>query len=188
MTKTKAAAIFVAVVGSILYAKTAFFPDWGWEEHYQAGWTAHEKGEHGRVEAHFLNALKEAETFSEDDPRLHRSLDTLARYYQSEKKYAEAERFIQRVLALDEKILGPTHPNVAASLNNLAEIRRILGKYEEALPLYERALAIWQEALGPEDPLVLHIREIYADTLQKTGRQPEPDKPVSPAQPGNAVP
>ena len=59
----------------------------------------------------------------------------------------------QRALAIEEKALGPEHPDVATSLNNLAELYRDQGKYGEAEPLYQRALAIDEKALGPDHPM-----------------------------------
>jgi tetratricopeptide (TPR) repeat protein len=55
-------------------------------------------------------------------------------------------------LAIDEKALGPNHPNVTASLNNLAFLYEQQGRYADAEPLYKRALAIREKALGPDRP------------------------------------
>lgn len=38
--------------------------------------------------------------------------------------YAEAEPLLKRSLAIDEKVLGPDHPDVAQRLKNLAGLRR----------------------------------------------------------------
>ncbi|CAN0586625.1 unnamed protein product, partial [Laminaria digitata] len=38
--------------------------------------------------------------------------------------YAEAGPLYKRLLAIDEKALGPEHPSVARSLNNLAVLFR----------------------------------------------------------------
>ena len=35
-------------------------------------------------------------------------------------KYDDADPLYQRALAIDEKVLGPDHPDVAADLNNRA--------------------------------------------------------------------
>ncbi len=96
----------------------------------------------------FLAALKEAEKFGEQDPRLATSLNNMAELYRIRGEYAEAELLIQRALAIREKALGPEHPYVAPSLNNLAALYRDQGKYAEAEPLYQRALAIREKALG----------------------------------------
>ena len=52
-------------------------------------------------------------------------------------------------MAIDEKALGPDHPNVAIDLNNLGVLYDAQGKYSEAEPLFKRALAIDEKALGP---------------------------------------
>jgi len=53
--------------------------------------------------------------------------------YIRQGKYSEAEPLCQRALAIDEKALGPNHPNVATNLNNLAELYRAQGKYSEGV-------------------------------------------------------
>ncbi len=176
MNKTRAFALMVAVVGSLLYLKTMFFPDGNWGKYHDAGWAAFKEKNFVEAEKQFFDALKEAERFSNDDPRLRLTLNHLAETYREQEKYSEAEPFYRRVLERDERVLGPEHPNVAASLNNLANNYRILGKHAEAEPLYKRALAIWVKILGPEHPLVVHIQEGYADLLRKTDRVEEAEK------------
>ena len=72
--------------------------------------------------------------------------------------YAGAEPFLQRVLAIDEKALGPDHPYVATDLNNLASLLQNKGDYEGAEPLFRRALAIDLNALGPNHPVTMTIK------------------------------
>jgi CHAT domain-containing protein len=69
-----------------------------------------------------------------------------------EGHFAEAVPLAQRVLAINEKAVGPEHPNVATALNNLAELYRAQGDYGRAAPLYQRSLAIREKVLGPEHP------------------------------------
>ena len=66
--------------------------------------------------------------------------------------YAKAEPLYQRALKIDEKALGPDHPDTAQTLNNLAELYRSMGDYAKAEPLYQRALKIKEKALGPDHP------------------------------------
>ena len=47
-------------------------------------------------------------------------LNNLAELYQAQGQYAQAEPLFKRSLAIQEKALGPDHPDVATSLNNLA--------------------------------------------------------------------
>ena len=67
-------------------------------------------------------------------------------------RYAEAVTLVQRILAIQEKALGPDHPDVATSLNKLALLYQAQGDYRSAAPLFQRSLAIREKALGPEHP------------------------------------
>ena len=62
-------------------------------------------------------------------------------------------------MAINEKALGPDHPDVARSLNNLAALYETQGRYADAEPLYKRSLAIREKALGPDHPDVASIAE-----------------------------
>ncbi|MBD2210878.1 tetratricopeptide repeat protein [Nostoc linckia FACHB-104] len=67
-------------------------------------------------------------------------------------RYSEAIPLAQRVLAIQEKVLGTEHPDVAQSLNNLALLYKSQGSYAKAEPLYLRSLAIREKVLGREHP------------------------------------
>ncbi len=54
-------------------------------------------------------------------------------YYRAQ--YGEAEPLYQRAIAINEKALGPEHPDLAIYLNNLATLYKEQGKYGEAEPL-----------------------------------------------------
>ena len=70
-------------------------------------------------------------------------------------------RSTERAIAIDEKTLGPEHPDLA-TLNNLALLYRDTGRYAEAEPLYERALVILDKSLPPDHPNLVLVRENYA--------------------------
>ena len=63
------------------------------------------------------------------------NLNDLARVYQAQGKYAEAESLYQRALVINEKALGPEHPHTVNNLNDLAVLYKYQGKYAEAEPL-----------------------------------------------------
>ncbi len=65
------------------------------------------------AEKQWSAALKEAEGFGPQDPRLATTLNNLAGLYQAQGRYAEAEPLYKRALAIIEKALGPEHPPVA---------------------------------------------------------------------------
>jgi len=68
--------------------------------------------------------------------------------YQIQGKYVEAELLYQRALAINEKALGPSHPDTATTLNNLVGLYQNQGNYNEAEPLHQRALTVQEKTLG----------------------------------------
>ena len=76
------------------------------------------------------------------------SLNNLALLYVNQGQSAKAAPLYKRALAINEKVLGPDHPDVAISLNNLAGLFDTQGQYVEAEPLYRRALRIKENAFG----------------------------------------
>lgn len=174
MTRTKAIAIFVILVGSLLYLKTLFYPPVPpWEKAHEAGMSAYRENNYSDAEKQFKTALKEAEKFSIDDRRLTLTLGNLAELYRIQSKYSEATPYLKRLVTIDEEIWGPQHPNVAARLNNLAGNLRAQGMLAEAEPLYKRSLNIWEKRLGPDNPLVLFALKNYVDVLKEMGREAE---------------
>ncbi|MFQ5449227.1 MAG: tetratricopeptide repeat protein [Nitrospinaceae bacterium] len=173
MTMTRAFALFIAVVGTFLYIKTVYFSQENWEDYHNAGLAAYGKGDYAEAEKKLLAALHEAEKFPIDDPRLALSLNNMAEIDRVQGKYAEAEPYIKRSLAIAEKVQGSEHPKVAAILNTLAGNYRVRGMYAEAAPLAKRAFIIWEKTLGLENPLVNFALEGYVDLLHKIGRDAE---------------
>jgi tetratricopeptide (TPR) repeat protein len=57
-----------------------------------------------------------------DHPDVANSLNNLARLYQDQHRYADAEPLHKRALAITEKTLGPKHPDVATALKRLARL------------------------------------------------------------------
>jgi len=84
-------------------------------------------------------------------------------------RYAEAIPKAREALALRERGLGPTHPDVATSLNNLAVLLQNIGNYAEAQTLCERALRITEAALGPTHPDVATSLNNLANLFRTTG-------------------
>ena len=92
----------------------AFAGEAEWKNHMDAGWAAHQRGDHRTTAVRFQDALKDAEAFGERDVRLAMTLGWLAYVYNSQGRYADAEPLYRRSLAILEKALGPEHPHVAA--------------------------------------------------------------------------
>ncbi|MBO0756798.1 MAG: CHAT domain-containing protein, partial [Bradyrhizobiaceae bacterium] len=100
-------------------------------------------------------------------------LNNLALLYQAQGRYAEAEPIMKRVLAIDEKALGPDHPDVSRDLGNLAALYQAQGRYAEAEPIMKRALAIDEKALGPDHPDVGRYLNTLAALYLNQGRYAE---------------
>jgi len=92
-------------------------------------------------------------------------------------KQEEAGLLYRRAISIQEKVLGPEHPDLATSLNNLAELSLIQWRYREAESLHKRALAIREKALGPDHPLtaasLTNLARLYSLT-----RRPEMAAPL----------
>lgn len=145
-------------------------PSARWEKESAKASEAFQEGRYAEAETLLTAALKEAESFETEDPRLVVTLNNLARLYDDQKKYAEAESLYRRILAIDEKTLGPDNPNMATTLYRLATLKQAQGKYAEAEPFYQRALAIRERVLEPGHPDVIMILESYAAFLRETNR------------------
>src|SRR5205807_706181 len=100
------------------------------------------------------------------------TLNNLARVYQMQGRYQEAEPLYHRALSIREQMLSPEHPHVARTLHELGLLYKLQGQDTEAEPLFQRALAIREQCLGAEHPETVATRTTYAALLEqkKTGR------------------
>ena len=90
-----------------------------WDDSVAAANEAYQQGRYTEAEKLFEAALKEAEGFGPQDPRLATSLNSPAVLYYAQGKYTEAEPLVARALVIREKALGLDHQDVATSLNDL---------------------------------------------------------------------
>ena len=146
--------LLLVVLTAALALQTACAQETNWEKANAAGMKALQEARYTEAEQHLTAALKQAEKFGEQDARLATSLKNLAVLYQAQFKFEQAELLVKQTLAIDEKTLGPEHPDMATAVHNLAVLYRYQGKYAEAEPLFKRALAIQEKALGPENQAV----------------------------------
>ena len=113
-----------------------------WQSHITTGEQVCKKWHFADAVAPFTQALQEAEKFGPNDPRLVKSLSSLAGAYVSQGKYADAEPLYKRALSLSEKIFGLDSPEVANSLERIACTQILQDKFDEAEPLVKRVIAI----------------------------------------------
>ena len=65
-------------------------------------------------------------------------------------QHMEALVLCRKALAIEEKVYGVDHPEVAITTNNLAQVLKTLGYFDEAEAAHRRALHVFEEQLGPE--------------------------------------
>ncbi|CAM9318329.1 unnamed protein product [Ectocarpus sp. 8 AP-2014] len=101
--------------------------------------------------ASYRASLGELES-SEATEAVARSYWSVGFLFDIQGKYASALPLFERSQAMQEKVLGREHPDVATSLNNRAGLLESQGKYDEADPLFARALQILAATVGEEHP------------------------------------
>ena len=144
-----------------------------WQRHTDAAVRSYERGDYAQAEMAAQAALREAEKFGPEDPRMATSLKNLAAVYSSQGRDAEAEPLYTRALAIGEKVLGPEHPGVADILTDLGVDYMLQGQYSRAEPLLRRALTIREKALRPEHVNVGQSLYNLASLYGRQGRYAE---------------
>ncbi len=94
-------------------------------------------------------------------------------YLRNRGEFVTAASLHRRALAIEEKALGPDHPDVGRHLNNLALVYWDQGRYAEAEPLYMRAVAIAARELGPDHPSLAQSLNNLAIMYRDQGRYQE---------------
>ena len=81
--------------------------------------------------------------------------------------YKKALEYNKKALAINERVFGKEHPEIAKTFNNMGGVFHAQGDYDMALKYFGKALSIKEEALGPEhsSTAVTHnnIASVYAD-------------------------
>ncbi len=89
---------------------------------------------------------------------------------------SEVEGLYRRALSIQERSLGPDHPQLANTLNNLAAMLDQQGKFTESEPLQRRALAILEKGLGPLHPDTAATLTTLAVSLDRQGKLVESEQ------------
>ena len=86
---------------------------------------------------------------------------------------AQAIVICERLVADQERVLGPDHPDTLSSRHNLTLAYQDAGRLDEAISLDEQNLLAYERALGPDHPDTLQSRNNLAADYQVTGRLEE---------------
>ncbi len=142
MIATKSVGVRAGLLCLLLWPAHAVAQQGDWDRHMRAGDAAYQQGNYAEAVKQTKAALSLAEAFGPNDPRLAQTLNNLAFLYETQGNYAEAEPLFKRALAMREKVLGPTHPDVATTLEDYAELLRKTKRKKDAKKMTARAKAI----------------------------------------------
>jgi tetratricopeptide (TPR) repeat protein len=98
---------------------------------------------------------------------------TIGSAYVQLGEYAEAQKHLERSLALRQQKLGASHPDTLASMDQLAGVYHDRGRDDEAKRLYQKALEFRSARLEPDHPEVLHSLARLALVARQQGRSDE---------------
>jgi tetratricopeptide (TPR) repeat protein len=91
------------------------------------------------------------------------------------EEFQETGHLLEQVLKIQEKLLGPEHPDLTQTLNNLGVLRHTQGRHAEAEAFYLWAVEICETKGHPQDQDAVNLRQNYAAFLQEVGRHREAD-------------
>mgnify|MGYP000051727195 CR=1 FL=1 len=100
-------------------------------------------------------------------------LNSLGNILIREERYADAVSNLREAHALREKLLGPSHLEVAGDLNDIATALRKQGKLDEALSTYFQALRIQEKILPPGHPILASKLNNIALVMRDQGKYEE---------------
>jgi tetratricopeptide (TPR) repeat protein len=109
-------------------------------------------------------------------PQLAPLLNTLASIYGTQGNWDEAQKTLQRALAIQQRALSARHPVVGSLLNNLGMLALQRRRYPEADKRFRDALEIFEEAYGTKHVEVGKALNNLAESLRFQNRylQAEP--------------
>ncbi|MCS7076860.1 MAG: CHAT domain-containing protein [Bacteroidia bacterium] len=125
----------------------------------------------GQYEKSIMFAKKDsAWTKQNDYARYAGSCNNLAALYQTQGKYAQAERLYIEAQEIDVKIYGKEHPEYAISCMNLASLYKEQSKYDKAESLYKEVKEIREKVFGKAHPSYASICDNLAGLYQEQGK------------------
>lgn len=134
-----------------------------WDGLKKAGDAAYEAGNYAEAENKFRAALKESESFDEDDKRRATTVYNLALVLQTEEKFDEAAAMYKQAIEVLTKAYGADSDRVASAYTNLAEVLKLKDDLKGAEEDYQKALAIYEKAYGDTKPEMADALDSVAD-------------------------
>jgi tetratricopeptide (TPR) repeat protein/predicted Ser/Thr protein kinase len=108
---------------------------------------------------------------SGEDIEIAEVLGNMSSLFLAQGDYEQGKLHQERALQIEEKVLGPDHPQVAVALNNLGLTLFVRGEREQARLHIERGLRVTEEALGPDHPNVAQGLKSLGTVLHSQGER-----------------
>lgn len=142
-----------------------------WERFTSDAEAAKKNGDLKKAEGDYKSAIAEAEKLGAQNPAVAKSTANLADFYYVQGDGAQADKLYQRSLALQEKVLGMEHQDLAQSLIGLARVNTSEKKYAAATKYYVRAIAILTKA---NQDIPNDVLKEYESVKAKNTTEPNP--------------
>ncbi|MBV8113286.1 MAG: tetratricopeptide repeat protein [Silvibacterium sp.] len=111
-------------------------------------------------------ASKEIDTGLRNDPELQaKMMYTMADTYAGLGLYARAQSLVERALAIQQHVLGPSSPDTLRSACLMAKVVTFQGHAADVEKMQRQTLNIQRKVLGPENPDTLQSMIVLADIL-----------------------
>ena len=114
----------------------------------------------------------------EDEPEMQAEmLEVLGQVHRGLMLYEEAVPLLERALAQQKKLYGPSHPRVTSGLHELALLRQRTGHYDAAESLFQEALKLRRRLHGATPhPDVAESLLGLGGVLQRKGRHADAER------------
>jgi uncharacterized low-complexity protein len=114
-----------------------------------------------------------AQRLPNENERRSAATNNLAATLASQGRCGEAKTMYRETLAVQQRVLGPEHPDTLNTATSLAIAVFTQGKYGESEAMYRETLAVQQRVLGSEHPSTLNTANFLADALKFQGKYGE---------------
>lgn len=132
-------------------------------------------GQLAEIDFNYFGATQYYQLAADLQPANLTYLKTAAELSYAFEEYQETGHLLEQVLKIQEKLLGPEHPDLAQTLNNLGVLRHTQGRHAEAEAFYLWALEICDAQGDSVNQDAVNLRQNYGAFLQEMGRRQEAD-------------
>lgn len=141
--------IFFTSCALIVSATGVFASEALWQSYFASAQQADDAGKYGEACKLYSSALKEAESFGENDERFLKTLRGLAESCDNDGKLDQSEPLFKRLLDIYEKNPKKNRINIAWVLRGLATGYKTQARFTEAIALQKRVLEVLTQESGP---------------------------------------